>query len=293
MTEGQTTFQRFGEEIHAHQFLENQLRVLGLRNTEYILDDFSTELRSEYELSGDKCTPSRALCAQNAEYGQRPSVTNDITMFTNNIDCVQGRQQDRLVREEGASQCMEKQPDTVDTENIGSMDTGVLCPGASKYENNDNNILDLQAEGIRGSLTDHMNVFTQYEQQLQERDNVVPEKYDSVLDSDMAESRTAWSSNVGPGIAAKMKLLFNEEDDDERDRRDKEVSQEVNRVVMNREEEFVIKRRKRNGQRREEGVRVARLDGWLQSGGDGSRVLGKRKYFEGEVSENKRRMFGK
>ena len=165
-----------------------------------------------------------------------------------------------LVREEGASLCKEKQPDNVDTEQIGSMDTGVLCPGASKYENNDTNILDLQAEGTRGSLTHHMNVFTQYEQELQEVDNVVPEKYDSVLDSDMAESRTAWSSNVGPGIADKMKLLFNEEDSDEQDMRDKEVSQEVNRLDMNREEEFVIRRRKRNGQRREEGVRVARLD---------------------------------
>ena len=183
---------------------------------------------------------------------------------------------------------MEEQPVAEDTQDIIPMDTGVLCPGASKYENNDNNILDLQAEGIRGSLTHHMNVFTQYEQQLQEEDKVVAKKYDAVLDIDMQESRNAWSRNVGPGIASKMKLLFNAEEGDDQE----VVHKDVNIVEMNQGEEVVIKRRKRNGQRREEGVRVAKLDGWLQRG-DGSQVLGKRKHFEGEVSESKKRMFGK
>ena len=104
----------------------------------------------------------------------------------------------------------------------------------------------------------------------------------------MQESRKVWSRNVGPGIASKMKLLFNAEEGDDQE----VVHKDVSIVEMNQGEEVVIKRRKRNGQRREEGVRVAKLDGWLQRG-DGSQVLGKRKHFEGEVSETKRRMFGK
>ena len=281
----QATFERFGEEIRAHQFLENKLEVLGLRNTDYILDTFSTELRLRSEC--DNCTLSRA-CAQNTQYGQRPSVTDDITMCNTNIDCVQGSQQDMLVREVVASLHMEKQPSTEDTENIISMGTGLLCPGGSKYAKNDINTVVIQAEGTRCSPTHSNNMFTQYEQQLQEEDKVVAKKYDAVLDSDMQESRKVWSRNVGPGIASKMKLLFNAEEGDDQE----VVHKDVSIVEMNQGEEVVIKRRKRNGQRREEGVRVAKLDGWLQRG-DGSQVLGKRKHFEGEVSETKRRMFGK
>ena len=284
----QAKFEWFGEEIRAHQFLENELKMLGIQNTEYILDAFNTELRSEYELSRDNCTLSRA-CADCTQYGQRPSVTDDITMYNNtNIDCVQGSQQDMLVREVVASLHMEKQPSTEDTENIISMGTGLLCPGGSKYTKNDINTIVIQAEGTRCSPTHSKNMFTQYEQQLQEEDKVVAKKYDAVLDIDMQESRNAWSRNVGPGIASKMKLLFNAEEGDDQE----VVHKDVSIVEMNQEEEVVIKRRKRNGQRREEGVRVAKLDGWLQRG-EGSQVLGKRKHFEGEVSESKRRMFGK
>ena len=107
----------------------------------------------------------------------------------------------------------------------------------------------------------------------------------------MMESRITCSRNVGPGVAAKIKLLFNTEEGDDQDGGLKHVVQDRNIVEMNQEEEIVIRRRKRNGQRREDGVRVAKLDGWLRRG-DGSQVLGKRKHFEGEVSEAKKRMFG-
>ena len=61
-----------------------------------------------------------ALCAQNTQYGQRPSVTADITISTTNIDCVQGWQQDMPVMEMVVCLCMEERPGTEDTENIMS-----------------------------------------------------------------------------------------------------------------------------------------------------------------------------
>ena len=51
-------------------------------------------------------------------------------------------------------------------------------------------------------------MFTQDEQHLQEGEKVVAEKYDSVHDSDMVESSTVSSRIVGPGIAAKMRLVL-------------------------------------------------------------------------------------
>ena len=54
-----------------------------------------------------------------------------------------------------------------------------------------------------------------------------------------------------------------------------------------------IKRRKRIGQRREEGVGVVKLDSWLKKNENpNSQLAGKRKLCDGEVSDCKRRMFG-
>ena len=86
-------------------------------------------------------------------------------------------------------------------------------------------------------------MFTQVEQQLQEVEKVLAEKY--VQDSDMVESRTASSRrNVTPLMAAKMRSLFGEGEGD------KEVGQHVNMVEMNKEEEFVIRRGMARGGRR-------------------------------------------
>ena len=104
-----------------------------------------------------------------------------------------------------ASLCMEEQPGAENTEDIISMDTGVLCPGGSKYASNDINTFVVQAEVTSSFLTHHKNMFMQDEQQLQKGVKVVVETYNFVQDSDMFEFSTVSSRIDGPGIASKMR----------------------------------------------------------------------------------------
>ena len=75
---------------------------------------------------------------------------------------------------------------------------------------------------------------------------------------------------------------------------DQEEVVKKDEMLMNREDKVTIKRRKRKGQRKDEGVQVMKLDKWLQMkeipNSQGDR---KRKYLDGgEVSNPKKRMFG-
>ena len=101
---------------------------------------------------------------------------------------------------------------------------------------------------------------------------------------------------MGPGVKARIKLLFNIEEGDGAsiDDKDKVIDKQVvkkDEMLMNREDMVMIKRRKRNGQRREEGVQVVKLDKWLQiKENPESHVERKRKHLDdgGEVSNFKR-----
>ena len=155
------------------------------------------------------------------------------------------------------------------------MDTGV-CQEDSKYTNDISYIFVVQADSV------------QDKQQVQMVALGMMEKYDPVQDIDLVDGRTAMKSCVGPGIAARVRLLYKEEEMDNNNTGGDKTS-EVDEVVT---EEVIITRRKRKGQRKEGGIRVASLDGWLTRKRDGSHVDSKRKLFEGETSENKMRKFG-
>ena len=76
---------------------------------------------------------------------------------------------------------------------------------------------------------------------------------------------------------------------------DQEEVVKKDEMLMNREDMVTIKRRKRKGQRKDEGVQVMKLDKWLQMKEiPNSQVDRKRKYLDdgGELSNSKRRMFG-
>ena len=79
-------------------------------------------------------------------------------------------------------------------------------------------------------------------------------------DTDSMGGRMPKMRTVGPGIEARIKLLFNCDDMDKVDREEKKQCE----VLMNEQKVTTIKRRKRTGQRREEGVRVVKLDSWLK-----------------------------
>ena len=103
-----------------------------------------------------------------------------------------------------------------------------------------------------------------------------------------------------PLVKARIKLLFNIEEGDGAsiDDKDKVIDKQVvkkDEMLMNREDMVMIKRMKRNGQRREEGVQVVKMDKLLQiKENPESHVERKRKNLDngGEVSNSKRRMFG-
>ena len=114
------------------------------------------------------------------------------------------------------------------------------------------------------------------------------EKYDPVQDIDLVEGRTAMRSCVGPGIAARVRLLYKEEEMDNNDTEGDKTS-EVDEVLIDK---VIITRRKKIGQRKEGVIRVASLDGWVTRKRDGSHVESKRKLFEWETSQNKMRKFG-
>ena len=108
-------------------------------------------------------------------------------------------------------------------------------------------------------------------------------------DTDSMGGRMPKMRTVGPGIEARIKLLFNCDDMDKVDREEKKQCE----VLMNKQEVTTIKRKKRTGQRREEGVRVIKLDSWLnKKENPKSQLAGKRKLCDGEVSDCKRRIFG-
>ena len=243
-SEERAAFKRFGEEIDAHQFLEEILLRGSHENNDFILDNFNTNLRTgctninDMQEAGEMvpeyaCTPPRA-----GVHGGQAVQDMDITM-----------------------------------------NTGV-CHEDSKYTNDISDIFVVQADSLVSSPASEDNV--------QDKQQVQIEKYHPVQDMDLVEGRTAMKKCVGPGIAARVRLLYKEEEMDNNNTGGDKNS-EVDEVVT---EEVIITRRKRKGQRKEGGIRVASLDGWLTRKRDGSLVDSKRKLFEGETSENKMRKFG-
>ena len=121
------------------------------------------------------------------------------------------------------------------------------------------------------------------------------EKYDPVLDVDMAETGQdiLQGRMVGRDIAARIRLLF-DNDNGEVVEQVKSTETEQGGMVKGMVEELdrtvVIKRRARNGQKREEGVRMHRLDDLFRSRNDPQSR--KRKLNTGEPSEEKKRKFG-
>ena len=100
---------------------------------------------------------------------------------------------------------------------------------------------------------------------------------------------------VGEGIAARIKLLF--DDDDDREVLDdvKSTVTEQGGLVMGMVEELdrtvLVKRKARNGKKREEGVRMNRIDDLFRSRND-PQISRKRKSNTGDPSEEKKRKFG-
>ena len=99
------------------------------------------------------------------------------------------------------------------------------------------------------------------------------EKYDPVSENDSQETRTQLTNirPIGPGISAKMKLLFEGKSDHEEQPLNMVAidSSQVG-VVMDRVEELertvLVTRRKRKGQSKENGVRSKRIDNLFRSG---------------------------
>ena len=104
------------------------------------------------------------------------------------------------------------------------------------------------------------------------------EKYDPVSENDNQETRTQLTNirPVGPGISAKMKLLFEGKSDHEEQPLNMVAidSSQVG-VVMDRVEELertvLITRRKRKGQSKENGVRSKRIDDLFRAGSQSSK----------------------
>ena len=140
--------------------------------------------------------------------------------------------------------------------------------------------------------------------QVQVGDQPLRANSEQDTDTDFRVSRIPRMRTVGPGIEARMRLLFNCEGGDVAigdglDKATEMVDREVvnieveKQVLMNVEEVVTITRRKRTGQRREEGVRVVKLDNWLQrKENPDSQLERKRKHSDGEVPKCKRRKFG-
>ena len=118
-------------------------------------------------------------------------------------------------------------------------------------------------------------------------------KYDPVVEVDMAGTGKdiLQGRMVGQDIAARIRLLF---DDDNGEVVEQVKSTEQGGLVKGMVEELdrtvVIKRRARNGQKREEGVRMQRLDDLFRSRNDPQ--TRKRKLNTWEPSEEKERKFG-
>ena len=123
---------------------------------------------------------------------------------------------------------------------------------------------------------------------------LVKDKFDAEVDSDLMETRKG--QKISPGIATRMKLLFGENNDDENQKTTSSIVVEQRIVVMDRVKELnrtvLVQRRKRNGQKKEEGLQVRRIDDHFRSGGGSQLINAKRKTSNGEPENNKKRKFG-
>ena len=123
------------------------------------------------------------------------------------------------------------------------------------------------------------------------------DKYDAVMEVDKAGTGQGILNGrmVGEGIAARIKLLFDDDDDREVLEDVKSTVTEQGGLVMGMVEELnrtvLVKRRARNGKKREEGVRMQRIDDLFRSRND-PQISRKRKLNTGDPSEEKKIKFG-
>ena len=262
----------FAQEIREHQHLEQWQDYLGLPSTDYILDSFNTSLSS------------RARDTSCAVPGSRARITNDIT-------CVQDSQPD--VPREKSMTWRQKQDDYASP----SEDEDVLARVESMVINDD----DIQQEQMEFAMEEQESLVVtkttpgEDGHVLGMEEVLVKNKFDAEVDSDLVESRKGFQAGqkISPGIATRMKLLFGENNDDEKqEKTTSSIVVEQRMVVMDRVKELdrtvLVKRRKRNEQKKEEGLQVRRINDHFRSGGGSQLTTRKRKTSNGQPEKNKK-----
>ena len=89
-------------------------------------------------------------------------------------------------------------------------------------------------------------------------------KFDAEKEGDAQETRSSVTNLVEPGIASRIKLLFDDDNVGKKDTARVDIVAREGVVVMDRVRELdstvVVRRRARRGQAKESGVKVARID---------------------------------
>ena len=118
-------------------------------------------------------------------------------------------------------------------------------------------------------------------------------KFDAEKDVDGQDNRGVLTGAVGPGIAARVQLLFRDDDAGTQENNITVKEGKKGAVVMNMVNEMnrtvLIRRRARRGQARETGIRTPRIDDMF---GASQPIKRKSNTEEGKPGKEKRRKFG-